>query len=58
VLAEQNDEWAESRRYTRTEILTACRKAAQPQMGKEEANDARLSIEVILARWFLIRHPG
>ena len=28
VLAEQNDEWTEQRRYMRPEILAACRKAA------------------------------
>jgi putative transposase len=30
VLAEQDDEWTESRRYIGLEILAACRKAAQP----------------------------
>jgi transposase-like protein len=49
VLAEQNDEWTESRRYMGTEILTACRKAAQPQMGQGETNDAGLTIEAIPA---------
>jgi len=34
VLAEQNDEWTESRRYMGLEILAACRKAAQPDMGQ------------------------
>ena len=34
VLAEQNDEWTESRRYMGLEILAACRKAAQPDMGR------------------------
>ena len=29
VLAEQNDEWTESRRHMGPEILAACRKAGQ-----------------------------
>ena len=37
VLAEQNDGWTESRRYMGLEILAACRKAAQPVMGQNEA---------------------
>jgi putative transposase len=49
VLAEQNDEWTESRRYMGTEILAACCKAAQPQMGQEETSDAGLTIETIPA---------
>jgi hypothetical protein len=32
VLAEQNDEWTESRRYMGTEILAACRKAGRGLM--------------------------
>jgi transposase-like protein len=45
VLAEQNDEWTECRRYMGTEILAACRK------GKEasEANDSNVTIEAISA---------
>ena len=35
VLAEQNDEWTESRRYMGLEILAACRKATQPDMGQD-----------------------
>ena len=49
VLAEQNDEWTEARRYTGTELLAACRKAAQSQMGQEETSDAGLTIEAITA---------
>jgi putative transposase len=49
VLAEQNDEWTESRRYTGLEILTACRKAAQPGMGQNSASEAGLTIEAIPA---------
>ena len=49
VLAEQNDEWTESRRYMGPEILAACRKAAEA--GKEEnvTGDAGLTIEAIQA---------
>ena len=35
VLAEQNDEWTESRRYMGLEILAACRKAAETGYGTE-----------------------
>jgi putative transposase len=49
VLAEQNDEWTESRRYTGLEILTACRKAAQPDMGNNLTNEAGLTVEAIPA---------
>jgi hypothetical protein len=34
VLAEQNDEWTESRRYMILEMLGACRKAGQPDMER------------------------
>jgi putative transposase len=30
VLAEQNDEWTEARRYMGPEILAACRKGTDP----------------------------
>jgi len=40
VLAEQNDEWTEQRRYMGPEILAACRKAASG--GKEEMLPVRL----------------
>jgi putative transposase len=49
VLAEQNDEWTESRRYMGLEILAACRKAAQPVMGQDMTSEAGLTIEAIPA---------
>ena len=49
VLAEQNDEWAESRRYMGLEILAACRKAAQPDMGKDDTSEAGLTVGAIPA---------
>ena len=49
VLAEQNDEWTESRRYMGLEILAACRKAAQPDMGQNITSEAGLTIEAIPA---------
>jgi len=49
VLAEQNDVWTESRRYMGTEILAACRKTAQSQMGQEETSETGLTIEAIPA---------
>jgi putative transposase len=47
VLAEQNDEWTESRRYMGLEILTACRKAARPDMGQNITSEAELTIGAI-----------
>jgi hypothetical protein len=49
VLAEQNDEWTESRRYMGLEILAACRKAVQPDMGQNITSEAGLTIEAIPA---------
>ena len=49
VLAEQNDEWTESRRYMGLEILAACRKAVQPDTGKNSASEAELTVEAIPA---------
>ena len=47
VLAEQNDEWTESRRYMGLEILAACRKALQPGVGKNGTSEAELTAEAI-----------
>ena len=49
VLAEQNDEWTESRRYMGLEILAACRKAAEADMGQSITSEAGLTIEAIPA---------
>lgn len=49
VLAEQNDEWTESRRYMGQEILAACRKADQSDMGNNNTSGAGLTIEAIPA---------
>ena len=49
VLAEQNDEWTESRRYMGLEILAACRKAAQSDAGKNDTSEAGLTAEAIPA---------
>jgi transposase-like protein len=45
VLAEQNDEWTEQRRYIGTEILAACQKVGQ----KTDTNDDEVTIGVIAA---------
>jgi putative transposase len=49
VLAEQNDEWTESRRYMGLEILAACRKAGQPVLGQDITSEAELTAEAIPA---------
>jgi putative transposase len=43
VLAEQNDEWTESRRYMGPEILAACHRNEK----LSETNDAGVTIEAI-----------
>ena len=49
MLAEQNDEWTESRRYMGLEILAACRKAAQPDMGQDITSESGLTVGAIPA---------
>jgi putative transposase len=49
VLAEQNDEWTESRRYMGLEILAACRKAADTDMRQNITNDSGLTAGTIPA---------
>ena len=49
VLAEQNDEWTESRRYMGPEILAACRKAAEAGKDENVTGEAGLTIEAIPA---------
>jgi transposase-like protein len=48
VLAEQDDEWTESRRYMGPEILAACRKASAAN-DADVTGDAGLTIEAIPA---------
>ena len=49
VLAEQNDEWTESRRYMGLEILAACRKAADTDMGQNVTSESGLTVRAIPA---------
>ena len=51
MLAEQDDEWTESRRYMAPEILAACRKAAEKKDGDvtQVTGDAELTIGAISA---------
>jgi hypothetical protein len=49
VLAEQDDEWTESRRYMGPEILVACRKAADIGNETDVTGDTKLTIGAILA---------
>jgi transposase-like protein len=52
VLAEQNDEWTESRRYMGPEILDACRKAGTGEnnsVGQENTTGTELTIGAIPA---------
>ncbi|MFC4016323.1 IS256 family transposase, partial [Nonomuraea purpurea] len=44
VLAEQNDEWTEQRRYMGLEVLAECRKVTDSENG---TNDAKVNIEAI-----------
>lgn len=43
VLAEQNDEWTEQRRYMGIELLAACQKVGQ----ETDTGDAGVTIEAI-----------
>ena len=49
VLAEQNDEWTESRRYMGLDILAASRKAAKSAAGQNVTSETGLTIEAIPA---------
>jgi transposase-like protein len=49
VLAEQNDEWTESRRYMGLEILAACRKSTRTAMGQDNTSEAELTVGAIPA---------
>lgn len=47
VLAEQNDEWTEQRRYMGLEILAECRAKTGKTDSENETNDAKVNIEAI-----------
>jgi putative transposase len=47
VLAEQNDEWTEQRRYMGLEVLAECRKNTDSPDSQNETNDAKVTIEAI-----------
>ena len=49
VLAEQNDEWTESCRYMGLEILAACCKAADTDMGQNITSESGLTVGAIPA---------
>jgi hypothetical protein len=49
VLAEQDDEWTKPHRYAGLEILAACRKAAQTDMGQNVNGEAELTVEAVQA---------
>jgi putative transposase len=49
VLAGQNDEWTEARRYMGLEILTACRKTGGKNAETPETPDTGVTIEAISA---------
>jgi transposase-like protein len=49
VLAEQDDEWTKCRRYMGPEILAACRKAADTDMGQNVTSESGLTVEAIPA---------
>jgi hypothetical protein len=49
VLAEQNDEWTESRPASALERLAACRKPPRPGYGKNSTSEAGLIVEAITA---------
>ncbi|MEV5500708.1 hypothetical protein AB0M50_35470 [Nonomuraea fuscirosea] len=48
MLAEQHDEWTESRRYLGLEVLADCRKAAE-RKAQEDAADAKVTNDAIAA---------